>query len=112
MDFLTELIKIQTKVTLIKLSSKIIKNETEQSNFINESNNLLKFQENYRDNDFIIIPRLINCSRNIMIMSYEEGVSYEDLVCDNYQKYKIKVLLFYNSLYFIVYQKLINTKTL
>jgi len=65
----------------------------EQSNFINESNNLLRIQENYRDNDFIIIPRLINCSRNIMIMSYEEGVSYEDLVCDNYQKYKIALLL-------------------
>ena len=65
----------------------------EQSNFILESNNLLRIQENYRDNDFIIIPRLINCSRNIMIMSYEEGIAYEDLVCDNYQKYKIAILL-------------------
>lgn len=65
----------------------------EQSNFIYESNNLLRFQENYKDNDFIIIPRLIRCSRNIMIMSYEEGISYEDLKCDNYHKYKIAVLL-------------------
>ena len=65
----------------------------EQSNFILESNNLLRIQENYRDNSFIIIPRLINCSRNIMIMSYEEGIAYEDLVCDNYQKYKIAILL-------------------
>lgn len=65
----------------------------EQSNFIYESNNLLRFQEYYRDNDYIIIPRLIRCSRNIMIMSYEEGISYEDLTCDNYEKYKIAVLL-------------------
>lgn len=65
----------------------------EQSNFIHESNNLLRFQENYKDNDYIIIPRLIRCSRNIMIMSYEEGIAYEDLKCDNYQKYKIAVLL-------------------
>ena len=65
----------------------------EQSNFIHEGNNLLKIQENYKDNSFIIIPRLINFSRNIMIMSYEEGVAYEDLVCDDYQKYKIAVLL-------------------
>ena len=64
-----------------------------QSNFIYESNNLLRFQENYRDNDFIIIPRLIGCSQNIMIMSYEEGVSYDDLKCDNYHKYKIALLL-------------------
>ena len=65
----------------------------EQSNFIYESNNLLRFQEYYRNNNFIIIPRLIRCSHNIMIMSYEEGVSYEDLQCDNYQKYKIATLL-------------------
>ena len=65
----------------------------EQSNFINESNNLLRFQENYKDNDYLIIPRLIRCSKNIMIMSYEEGVSYENLKCDNYHKYKVAVLL-------------------
>lgn len=65
----------------------------EQSNFINESNNLLRFQENYKDNNFIIIPRLIRCSHNIMIMSYEGGISYEDLVCDDYEKYKIALLL-------------------
>ena len=65
----------------------------EQSNFINESNNLLSFQEYYRNNDFIIIPRLIKCSRNIMIMSYEESISYEELECIDYHKYKIATLL-------------------
>ena len=64
-----------------------------QSNFIYESNNLLKFQENYKNNQYIIIPRLIQFSNNIMIMSYEEGISYEDLKCDDYQKYKIVTLL-------------------
>lgn len=65
----------------------------EQSNFVYESNNLLTFREHYKNNDFIIIPRLVNCSRNIMIMSYEEGVAYEDLKCVSYQKYKIAILL-------------------
>ena len=65
----------------------------EQSNFIYESNNLLRFQEYYRNNDLIIIPRLIRSSRNIIIMSYEEGISYEDLKCDEYQKYKVALLL-------------------
>ena len=65
----------------------------EQSNFIYESNNLLRFQEYYWENSFIIIPRLIKCSRNIIIMSYEEGISYEDLTCDDYEKYKIALLL-------------------
>ena len=65
----------------------------EQSNFINESNNLLRFQEYYKDNEHIIIPKLIRFSKNIMIMSYEEGETYEDLVCDDYEKYKIALLL-------------------
>ena len=65
----------------------------EQSNFINESNNLLRFQEYYKDNEHIIIPKLIRFSNNIMIMTYEEGETYEDLVCDDYEKYKIALLL-------------------
>ena len=65
----------------------------EQSNFINESNHLLKFQEYYKDNKNIIIPRLITSSPKIMIMSYEEGVTFDDLDCDKYNKYKIALLL-------------------
>ena len=70
-----------------------IDNFEEQSNFINESNNLLSFQEYYRDNDYIIIPRLLRCSSDIIIMSYEDGISLDDLVCDKYNKYKIALLL-------------------
>jgi len=65
----------------------------EQIDFINESNNLLRFKECYKDNDYIIIPELINCSPSIMIMKYEEGVSFDDMDIDSYQKYKIAVLL-------------------
>lgn len=65
----------------------------EQSDFINESNHLLSFHEYYKDNNHIIIPKLIKCSREIMIMSYEEGISFDDLECDKYNKYKIALLL-------------------
>ena len=65
----------------------------EQSNFINESNHLLKFQESYKKNKMIIIPRLIKCSSDIMIMSYEEGITFDELTYDNYSKYKIALLL-------------------
>ena len=65
----------------------------EQSNFINESNNLLTFQNKYEDNNFIIIPKLIKTSESIMIMTYEEGVSFEDLKDINtYHKYKLALL--------------------
>lgn len=65
----------------------------EQSDFINESNHLLAFQEYYKNNDMVIIPSLIKCSSDIMIMSYEEGVSFDELECDKYNKYKIALLL-------------------
>ena len=66
---------------------------SEQSDFINESNHLLHFMEQYSNNDFIIIPELIKCSKSIMIMSYEEGIPYDDLNINKYQKYKIALLL-------------------
>ena len=65
----------------------------EQSDFINESNNLLAFQEYYKNNNKVIIPSLVKCSSDIMIMSYEEGVSFDELNCDKYNKYKIALLL-------------------
>ena len=65
----------------------------EQSNFINESNHLLQFKEYYQNNDFIIIPELIRCEKSIMIMSYEEGISFDELTIDIYHKYKIALLL-------------------
>ena len=65
----------------------------EQSDFVNESNHLLKFKEYYKDNDFIVIPELIKTSPSIMIMSYEEGQTFEKVDADKYQKYKIALLL-------------------
>jgi len=65
----------------------------EQTDFINESNHLLKFKEYYLDNDFIIIPELIKTSSSIMIMSYEEGVPFDKVETCSYNKYKIALLL-------------------
>lgn len=65
----------------------------DQSNFINESNNLLSFQEFYHDNKSVVIPRLINFSKDIIIMSYEEGISFDDLKSNKYDKFKYAMLL-------------------
>ena len=65
----------------------------EQSDFVNESNHLLQFKEHYKDNDYIVIPELIKTSPSIMIMSYEEGQTFEKIEADKYQKYKIALLL-------------------
>ena len=65
----------------------------EQSNFIHESNNLLKMKEYYKNNEFIIIPELIKTSDTIMIMSYEKGEQFENLDLSEYQLNKIALLL-------------------
>ena len=56
----------------------------DQTNFINESNNLLHFQQEYKNNSLIIIPTLIKCSSSIMIMSYEEGISLDKSDLNDY----------------------------
>jgi predicted unusual protein kinase regulating ubiquinone biosynthesis (AarF/ABC1/UbiB family) len=65
-----------------------------QTDFINESNNLLQFYDLYIDNDFIIIPKLVRSSDDIIIMEYIEGNCMDDLDINEYNKSKI-ILLFY-----------------
>lgn len=72
-----------------------------QSNFINETNNILQFYHYFKDNPFIIIPEVYKCSQDIIIMSYEPGEYIHDLknIEDNYLKYSVSILyyLFVNN---------------
>ena len=60
-----------------------------QTNFNNEANHILFFSEEYKENDFIIIPKLIRISPSILVMSYEPGVPFSGLSISDYQKDKI-----------------------
>jgi serine/threonine protein kinase len=66
----------------------------EQMDMVKESNNLLRINYNYRHNSHVIIPRLIKCSSNCMIMTYEEGDIMDDVDISGYQKTKIISLLY------------------
>jgi len=66
----------------------------QQLDMVHEANNLSQMKYNYIDNNMIIIPNLIRCSPNIIIMSYEEGVSLDDSIISEYEKMKIIVLLY------------------
>ena len=65
-----------------------------QSDFINESNNILYFYHKYHDNPYIIIPKLIKTSENIIIMEYMDGKCLDDLDINEYNKSKIIILLY------------------
>ena len=60
-----------------------------QTDFINEANHILYFYEEYKDNDFIIIPQIIKISPSILVMSYEPGDSFSHSSLNDYQKDKI-----------------------
>lgn len=63
-----------------------------QVNLVNEANNILTFKNNYKDIKYIIIPELFNFSKNIIIMSYEDGKYFSDPSVSDYLKQKIMIL--------------------
>ena len=63
-----------------------------QTNMINEGNNLLHFMEVYKDQDVFIIPKVYKFSKNILIMSYEEGTVFDKIEASDYMKYKMIIL--------------------
>lgn len=64
-----------------------------QTNLINEGNNCLRFQKEYENNSCIIIPEVYKVSRNILIMSYEEGTKFDDSDSTDYIKSQVQLLL-------------------
>ena len=70
-----------------------IKDFQMQTNLINEANHNIHFTNVYRDNSYIIIPRLYKFSKEIIIMSYEEGERFDTMDLSDYMNYKTVVLL-------------------
>lgn len=64
-----------------------------QLDFLHEYNNLTIFYENFKDNDFIIIPEPYFASKNILVMSYEDGQRYDTYKTSDREKYLISNLL-------------------
>ena len=65
----------------------------EQINLCNEANYISKFYNKYENNEYIVIPKVIKYCSDIIIMTYEEGIFYDDLNISEYKKGKIISLL-------------------
>ena len=65
----------------------------DQSCLINETNNCLRFYEEYKDNDFIVIPKVYKVSEKIMVMKYEGGMNIDDKSISSYNIYKLLINL-------------------
>lgn len=70
----------------------------------NEFNNLKYYYEYYKDSPVYIIPQPIFASSSILIMSYEQGISFNDIDASDYIKYKIVLLIsiFIKNNYFLL----------
>ena len=79
-----------------------IKNFTDETNFIKESENMRFFYDNYKDNDHIIIPKVYKSSENIIIMEYIEGEKIIDLNSYERSKYLMLSILFCNNNKFLL----------
>lgn len=69
-----------------------IDNFISECNFMYESNNMKKFYEYYKDNYKIIIPKINECSKNIIIMDYYEGENVSHL--EDYERIRYMILFY------------------
>ena len=78
-----------------------------QTNLINEGNNCIQFYHEYKENDYIIIPEVFQLSKNILVMSYEEGEKFENITVSDYKKSQIqmifKLFIKHNQYYFFMH---------
>jgi len=68
-----------------------IDNINKQIDFNIEAYNNIKMYDNYKDNDYIVIPKVYNFSKNIIVSSFEDG-SYIDEISE-YQRCKVALNL-------------------
>jgi len=75
-----------------------IKDFRSQTNFINEANNNLVFSKIYDNNPYVIIPKLMKVSKNILIMDYEEGEIFVNSKFSEYISWKtISLIKLFNK---------------
>ena len=54
---------------------------------------MIQFYNNYKQNRYIIIPKIKYISSEMLIMTYEPGTRFDNIKCSEYQKYKCILLL-------------------
>jgi predicted unusual protein kinase regulating ubiquinone biosynthesis (AarF/ABC1/UbiB family) len=68
-----------------------VDNINKQIDFNIEAYNNIKFYNNYKNNEFVVIPKVYNFSKNIIISSFEDGSYIDDI--SEYQKCKVALNL-------------------
>ena len=64
-----------------------IDNINNQIDFNIEAFNNIKMYESYKDNEYVVVPKVHNFSRNIIVSSFEEGIEFDSI--SEYQQCKV-----------------------
>ena len=64
----------------------------DQIDLVKEANNNIYFTELYRGNKFIKFPELFKISKNVLIMSYEDGFDFNNDIIDEYNREKLALV--------------------
>ena len=72
-------------------------NLEKQTFFCNEAQNIKKMEAIFKNEEYIIIPSVVKYNNDIIIMTYESGITYDQfsLTESDFQKYKICLLYFF-----------------
>lgn len=64
----------------------------DQIDLVKEANNNLYFSNLYKDNKFIKFPEIYQISKSVLIMSYEDGLYFNDSTIDDYNREKLALI--------------------
>jgi len=105
--FLTSIKRIHYRIFPVDLGT-FFKSLNAQVYLSNEANNLTRMHDNFKDNEYIMVPKLYEYNDEILVMEYIEGIKYQDLNISNNNKGKISFLLFLLLRQMIVVDKFVH----
>ena len=86
-------VKCLNKYDCVFIFDTFFNNLINQINMNTEFNNMTYFYNEYKDNDYIVIPKPIKSTKNILIMEFVEGKKLDDISNSLIEKQKIVMLL-------------------
>jgi hypothetical protein len=105
--FLTKVKRIHYRIFPIELEA-FYDSLTTQVYLSNESENIIKMGQKFKDEKYIIIPELYENSDDIIVMDYIEAVKYQDLDISTIERYKVCMLLYLSIKKMIIIDKFIH----
>lgn len=80
----------------------------EQTDFNKEANNIMRFNQIFIDHEMVQIPKVIDYSKNYLVMSKESGMKIEQFIATYPEYQEEAVSLIYSTVYFMIKNQVIH----